>query len=43
MSLLDLASSQSLWRGLDYYENGNVISAEKINEAEYKGIVSKFS
>jgi hypothetical protein len=40
MGLLDLASANSFWRGYDYYEAGNVISCEKMNDNQYTGKVS---
>lgn len=40
MALIDLASSNSLWRGIDYFESNKVKEVEKINDNEYKSIVS---
>ena len=40
MGLIDLASSNSLWRGIDYFESNKVKEVEKINDNEYKSIVS---
>ena len=40
MALIDLASSNSLWRGIDYFESNKVKEIEKINDNEYKSIVS---
>lgn len=40
MALIDLASSNSLWRGIDYYQSNKVKEIEKINDNEYKSIVS---
>ena len=40
MGLIDLASSNSLWRGIDYFESNKVKEIEKINDNEYKSIVS---
>ncbi len=40
MALIDLASSNSLWRGMDYFESNKVKEVEKINDNEYKSIVS---
>ena len=39
MGLMDLASFNSIWRGYEYCKDGNVISAEQVSEAEFKGIV----
>ena len=39
MALIDLASSNSLWRGIDYYQSNKVKEIEKINDNEYKSIV----
>ena len=39
MELYKSASIQSSFRGYDYFKNGKVISCEKINKFEYKGIV----
>ena len=40
MGLIDLASSNSLWRGVDYYQSKNVKKIKKISEDEYNSIVS---
>jgi len=40
MGLIDLASSNSLWRGIDYYQSKNVKKIKKINNDEYDSIVS---
>jgi uncharacterized Zn finger protein len=40
MGLIDLASSNSLWRGIDYYQSKNVKKIKKINDDEYDSIVS---
>lgn len=40
MGLIDIASGQSVWRGLDYYERKKVISWEKTGTSTYKGKVS---
>ena len=40
MALIDLASSNSLWRGIDYFELNKVKEIEKISDNEYKSIVS---
>ena len=39
MGVLDIASGNSDWRGLEYYKNKKVIKLEKINEVKYKGVV----
>lgn len=40
MGLIDLASSNSVWRGMDYYDAKKVISWEKTGLDTYDGIVS---
>jgi len=40
MGLIDLASSNSLWRGIDYYQSKNVKKIKKISDDEYDSIVS---
>ena len=40
MGMIEIASGNSVWRGMDYYNNKKVISWEKIGDEEYKGIVS---
>ena len=40
MGLIDLASSNSLWRGVDYYQSKNVKKIKKISDNEYNSIVS---
>lgn len=40
MGLIDLTSSNSLWRGIDYYQSKNVKKIKKINDDEYNSIVS---
>jgi len=40
MSLLSLASAESIWRGYEYYKNGEVISSEYISDTEFSGKVS---
>ncbi len=40
MGLLEVASSKSVWRGYEYYNNKNVILHTKISDTEYKGTVS---
>lgn len=39
MGIISLASGNSCWRGLDYYNNKKVIKLNKINENEYLSIV----
>lgn len=40
MGLIEIASGNSVWRGMDYYENKKVISWEKVNDGIYDGVVS---
>lgn len=40
MGLIELASGNSVWRGMDYYNNKKVISWEKTSPEHYDGIVS---
>ena len=40
MSIIDLASSKSVWRGLDYYERKVVDSWQKLSGETYSGVVS---
>lgn len=40
MGLIELASGNSVWRGMDYYENKKVISWNKSGDDTYDGIVS---
>ena len=39
MSILNSASSRSVYRGYDYYKNGNVISYIQLSDFEYEGDV----
>ena len=39
MSLLTLASGQSIWRGYDYFKEKNVLTFNKISNAEIKGLI----
>ena len=39
MSLLDICSNNSYWRGLEYYEDKNVKEIKKINDYEYDALV----
>jgi len=40
MGLIDMASGNSTWRGLDYYKENRVIDCKIISENEYEGNVS---
>ena len=40
MGLIELASGNSVWRGMDYYNDKKVISWEKTGSEEYDGIVA---
>lgn len=40
MGLIEVASGQSIWRGMDYYEDKKVISWEKTGVQTYFGVVS---
>ena len=40
MGLIELASNNSVWRGMDYYENKKVLSWNKVENGIYEGIVS---
>ena len=40
MVLIDIASSKSVWRGLDYYKQNKVISYEQNEDGTYDGEVS---
>ena len=39
MGIISLASGNSCWRGLDYYNNKKVIKINKVDENEYSSIV----
>lgn len=39
MGLIDMASSSSTWRGLDYYNENRVIDYKKLNDYQYEGRV----
>ena len=39
MSILDVASSKSTWRGYSYHISGNVIYIKKMNDTTYSGTV----
>ena len=40
MGLIEVASGNSVWRGMDYYEGKKVISWEKTGYEAYDGLVS---
>ena len=40
MVVIDLASSKSVWRGLDYYKQNKVKSCEDNGDGTYVGVVS---
>ena len=40
MGLIELARNNSVWRGMDYYENKKVLSWNKVENGIYEGIVS---
>lgn len=40
MGVIELASGNSVWRGMDYYKNKKVRSWKKTGEETYDGIVS---
>ena len=40
MGLIEIASNNSVWRGMDYYEDKKVIAWEKTGEHTYDGSVS---
>lgn len=40
MGLIEIASGNSVWRGMDYYERKKVISWEKDGTDSYNGVVS---
>lgn len=39
MGLIEIASGNSVWRGMDYYENKKVLSCNKMDENVYEGMV----
>ena len=39
MGFFEVASGKSLWRGYDYYKDGNVKSCNEVSNGRYKGIV----
>ena len=40
MGIIETASGNSVWRGMDYYENKKVVSWKKLNDGIYEGVVS---
>ena len=40
MGLIETASGNSVWRGMDYYKNHKVISWNRSGNATYDGVVS---
>ena len=40
MGLINIASGNSTWRGLDYYKENKVSGYKKISDSEYEGIVN---
>ena len=40
MGLIELASGNSVWRGMDYYERKKIVSWEKTGENTYSGKVA---
>lgn len=40
MGLVEIASSNSVWRGMDYYDNKKVVSWESSEPGVYDGVVS---
>ena len=40
MGLIEIASGNSVWRGMDYYENHKVVSWNKSGDSAYEGVVS---
>lgn len=40
MGLIETASANSVWRGMDYYESKKVISWERMGTFAYDGVVS---
>ncbi len=39
MKLINIASGNSAWRGLEYYNEHKVYSFNRINENQYEGII----
>lgn len=40
MGLIEIASSNSVWRGMDYYKNKKVVSWKNLKNGVYEGMVS---
>lgn len=40
MGLIEIASNNSVWRGMDYYNYKRVISWETLKSGAYEGMVS---
>lgn len=40
MGIIEIASNNSVWRGMDYFERKKVISWKKVGQDNYRGIVS---
>ncbi len=40
MGLIEIASNNSVWRGMDYYKNKKVVSWKILEKGVYEGIVS---
>lgn len=39
MGIIDIASSKSVWRGMDYYKQKKVLSCEENEDGTYEGDV----
>lgn len=39
MKIINIASGDSTWRGLDYYKDNKVKSYDRINAYQYEGII----
>ena len=40
MGIIDIASSKSVWRGMDYYKQKKVLSCEENYDGTYEGDVA---
>lgn len=40
MGIIDLASSKSIWRGLDYYNQNKVLSCSENSDGTYEAVVA---
>ena len=40
MGIIDIASSKSVWRGMDYYKQKKVLSCEENDDGTYEGDVA---